>query len=105
MNWRAWIPGILGPTAISAGLLMASALQTEQLKNQLLVRFAQERFVQAGQGLLAETKDYAIWDETYQFLKGQNPNYFKKNYSLFTFVRTPVVALFDANGLIVADYQ
>ena len=105
VNWRAWIPGILGPTAISAGLLLASALQTEQIKNQLLVRFAQERLVQAGQGLLAETKDYAIWDETYQFLKGQNPNYFKKNYSLFTFVRTPVVALFDANGLIVADYQ
>lgn len=88
VNWWAWIPGILGPTAISAGLLLASALQTEQLKNQLLVRFAQERLNQASQSLIAETRDYAIWDETHQFLEGSNRDYINKTLLLIlSFVR------------------
>ena len=105
VNWWAWIPGILGPSAISAGLLIASALQTETLKNQLLVRFAQERLNQASQGLLAETRDYANWDETYKFLQGRNPDYINKNFNAFTFVRTPIVALFDDKGELVVDLQ
>gem|GEM_PF-2368200 len=104
VNWWAWIPGILGPTTISAGLLLTSALQTEQLKNQLLVRFAQERLNQASQSLIAETKDYAIWDETHQFLQGSNPDYINKNFNAVTFVRTPIVALFDSKGELVGDF-
>ena len=80
VNWGAWIPGILGPTAISVGWLLASALQTENIKNQLLVRFAQERVSQAAQSLSAETKDYAIWDETFAFLKGSNPDYIARKF-------------------------
>lgn len=105
VNWWAWIPGILGPTAISAGLLLASALQTEQLKNQLLVRFAQERLNQASQSLIADTRDYAIWDETHQFLQGNNPAYISKNFNAFTFARTPIVALFDDKAELVAAYH
>jgi len=105
VNWWAWIPGILGPTAISAGLLLASALQTEQLKNQLLVRFAQERLNQASQSLIAETKDYAIWDETHQFLQDSNRDYINKNLTSYTFVRTPIVALFNNKRELVGAFQ
>jgi hypothetical protein len=87
VNWGAWIPGILGPTAISVGWLWASALQTESIKNQLLIRFAQERVNQAAQSLSAETKDYAIWDETFGFLKGANPDYISKNFNLGSEIR------------------
>jgi diguanylate cyclase (GGDEF)-like protein len=105
VNWGAWIPGILGPTAISVGWLLASALQTENIKNQLLVRFAQERVSQAAQGLSAETKDYAIWDETFAFLKGSNPDYIARNFNSYTFGRIPMIVFFDGAGSLVSAYQ
>jgi len=105
VNWGAWIPGILGPTAISVGWLWVSALQTESIKNQLLIRFAQERVNQAAQSLSAETKDYAIWDETFSFLKGANPDYISRNFNSYTFGRIPFVAFFGDDGSLLSAYQ
>lgn len=101
VSWRAWIPALLGPTAISTALLLVSALQTENLKNQLLVRFAEERFSRVSRNLQADNRDYAIWDETYNYLKGTNPNYISKNYSAYTFARTPIIALINTKGEVV----
>lgn len=104
-NWWAWILAILAPTAVSGGLLFAWALQSEQEKNQLLVRFAQERINQASQSLTAETKDYAIWDETHSFMLNANSDYINKHFNSFTFARTPIVAFFDRSGGLVGAYH
>jgi len=105
VNWRVWILAILAPTAVSSALLFAWSLQSEKEKNQLLVRFAQERINQASQSLTAETKDYAIWDETNFFLLNANSDYIQKNFNSFTFARTPIVAFFNRRGDLVAAYH
>ncbi|MBP5981430.1 MAG: diguanylate cyclase [Halomonas sp.] len=56
----------------------------------------------AQQDLLAQARDWANWDDTYQFVQGGNPRYADVNFSpeMMEEMRYQLIAFFDVNGEI-----
>lgn len=52
------------------------------------------------QNLLAQARDWAIWDDTYEFVQGRYPGYIDTNFSqqMFEEMRYQVMAFFNAEG-------
>ncbi|MEB3306809.1 MAG: bifunctional diguanylate cyclase/phosphodiesterase [Cyanobacteriota bacterium] len=100
---RGWLPTIATTGLISSAVMLTTALQTERYTNELLSGFASERIRQIADDLTAETNDWAVWDETHNHLLGRNPDYFERNYNLFSFSRSPFVAIFDQRGKLVGS--
>ncbi|WGI27096.1 diguanylate cyclase [Halomonas alkaliantarctica] len=52
------------------------------------------------QELLAQVRDWAIWDDTYEFIEGNYPGYTDTNFSqqMFEEMRYQLMAFFDAEG-------
>ncbi len=60
-----------------------------------------ERTLQISQqDLLAQARDWAIWDDTYEFVQGNYPGYTDTNFSqqMFEEMRYQVMAFFNAEG-------
>ena len=102
INLRAWLPAVAGTTLVSGGVLAASALQSEQFKNELLAGFERERLAQTARHLSDEARDWAVWDETFRHAQGRNPAYFQRNYNSYSFARTPFVAVLDPAGRLLS---
>lgn len=100
---RSWLPSIAVTSLVSSAVVVTAAIHTERITNQLLARFATEKIGQIAADLEAETKDWAIWDETHRYLEGRNPAYFQRNYNAYSFARSPFVAVFDRYGRLTAS--
>lgn len=100
---RSWLPSIAVTSLLSSAVVVTAAIHTERITNDLLARFATEKIGQIAADLEAETKDWAIWDETHRFLEGRNPGYFQRNYNAYSFARSPFVAVFDRHGRLTAS--
>ncbi len=52
------------------------------------------------QNLLAQARDWAIWDDTYEFIQGNYPGYTDSNFSqqMFEEMRYQLMAFFNAEG-------
>ena len=93
-RWRTWLPVVAGSTLLSGLVLAAAAVQSENYRNNLITRFSLARLDYVANDLLIETRDWASWDESYKHVKGLNPDYYG-NYNSETFLRTPLVLVFD----------
>lgn len=102
---RGWWPTIAATSLISSAAVLAAAIQTEHFKNSLLASFATEKIAQIASDLTAETNDWALWDETYRYLQGRNPDYFQRHFNSYSFARSPFVAAFDRQGRLVASVR
>lgn len=100
---RGWVPAVLGTTLISSGVILASALNGERFKNDLLRRFVDEKIYQIARNLEAETLDWAVWNETYNHLLNRNPSYYKDQYNQYSFARTPFVVSLDRQGNVYSS--
>lgn len=95
---RGLVPAVLGTTLISSGVILASALNGERFKNDLLRQFVEEKINQIARNLEAETLDWAVWNETHDHLLNRNPSYYKDQYNQYSFARTPFVVSLNRQG-------
>lgn len=103
-RWRTWLPVLAGSTLLSGLVLAAAAAQSESYRNELITRFALARLDYVANDLLIETRDWATWDESYKHVTGLNPDYYGNgNYNSDTFLRTPLVLVFDIKGKPVSS--
>lgn len=102
-RWRTWLPVVLGSTLLSTLVLAATTAQSERYRNGLIDRFAIARLDFLANDLLVETRDWAVWDETYRHALGRNPDYYDNgNYNRDTFLRTPLVMVLNRQGKVVS---
>lgn len=98
-SFRIWLPVITASTLASSAILVANAVQSERLRNELIRRTASEQLDFIATNLEVETRDWATWDETHLHATGRNPNYYGKgNYTRETFLRLPFVMALDRQG-------
>lgn len=95
---RGLVPALLGTTLISSGVILASALNGERFKDDLLRQFVEEKINQIARNLEAETLDWAVWNETHDHLLNRNPSYYKDQYNQYSFARTPFVVSLNKQG-------
>lgn len=105
-SFRIWLPVIAASTVASSLILIASAAISERDRNELIRRTASEQLRFIATNLEVETKDWAIWDETYLHATGRNADYYGKgNYTLNTFLRVPFVMVLDRQGKPISTAQ
>jgi diguanylate cyclase (GGDEF)-like protein len=100
---HSFLVAVSGTLLISSAAILTSAISSERFKNTLLTRFVNEKINQIARNLEAETLDWAVWDETDNHLKGNNPDYYKKQYNQYSFARTPFVVALTAKGKLFSS--
>jgi len=84
-------------------VVVATAINSERFKNELLKQFINEKISQIARNLEAETLDWAVWDATVDHVTGRNSSYYVDEYNQYSFARTPFVAAFDAKGQLISS--
>lgn len=104
-RFLAALAGVLLLALISLGALsrwvIFPALHKEERAVMVQKLEQIERSLQISQQeLLAQARDWAIWDDTYEFIQGNYPGYTDTNFSqqMFEEMRYQVMAFFDAEG-------
>lgn len=98
---------LLGSYAITRNILLLTA---EKIEKQLL-REESARVINLLQqdmnNLSGTTADWALWDDTYDYLAGKNPGYLSRNFmvSSFGLLKVDYVMIFDAEDRVLSAFQ
>ena len=116
MGLRAQVPLILGIATLSMlgialvsrqAVLLPQLLETEAVADRINARRLELGFELLRQRAEEWIYDYAVWDDTFEFLNGRNPDYVASNLMLKTLLapRFSGIVLFDNANRAVARIE
>lgn len=107
LRWKSSIVLILGTAFLLLGSYFVTRnillVTTEKIEKQLLQQESNRvinLLQQELNNLSGTTSDWALWDDTYEYMNGDNPGYISKNFmvSSFGLLKVDYVMIFDKDN-------
>lgn len=107
LRWKSSIVLILGTAFLLLGSYFVSRnillVTTENIEKQLLQQESNRvinLLQQELNNLSGTTSDWALWDDTYEYMYGENPGYISENFmvSSFGLLKVDYVMIFDSDN-------
>ncbi|MDW7748839.1 CHASE4 domain-containing protein [Halomonas sp.] len=91
---------MLALVLISLYVVRPALLEEESIEASAVLQRIESAVNNNKEFLLAQARDWANWDDTYDFIQGKNPNYGSVNFSrdVFNDLHYQMMALFNNDG-------